>query len=99
MSGAARFALATAWARATDDAIADAPLRDRVADGHDRAAPLVALDRSATTPTVDHHVEVAPAHTAVTDLGEHLLGPDARHGHLFDGQLALALQDDRRHRL
>ena len=71
----------------------------RRTDRDDDAAPLVAADRAAPSPTVEDHVQVAAAHAAMTDLDQHVGRADVGHRHLFDDELVLAAQHRRLHLL
>jgi hypothetical protein len=72
MPGAAHFTRATSRRRSSHHRVADRPPGDARTDSDDDAAPLVAADRAAPSPSVEDHVQVASAHTAVTHLDQHV---------------------------
>ncbi len=97
-SGSAGLALATAPGRPRHHRLADLPAGHGLADGGHGAGVLVALDGARGAPTLDHHVQVAAAHTAVGDLEQHVVGPDARPVDVDDLQHPLLAVDRRGHR-
>ena len=91
-SGATRFARAAAHRGPADDRVTDTPAPDRVPDRGHHAGPLVTAHAAGPSPALERHVDVRPAHTAVTDLDQYVVGPELGGRLEFDREIPATLQ-------